>query len=253
MTDERRRRPEPPRTRPIRNWSTLFPQSRPAPGANGTAEAPAADGTVVARSVELGYRIIDDYIRQGEQVARRVGERALDPAGMARDAQDMTTRMTGYATQMTTLWMEAMQGMAGGALPAMPAGTGAGMPGWWGPASPPPADAARGPLPRNAPAPEPVRAVARVRVVVEAQRPVEVALDLRPGTATRLSVHALRSADGGAPRLSHVALEPPRDDEPWTLRIRVPADHPPGSYAGAITDDDTAEAVGAVHVHLPPP
>jgi hypothetical protein len=93
-----------------------------------------------------------------------------------------------------------------------------------------------------------------VRAVVDAPGPVEVALDLCPPSPTgRLTVHALRHEDGSGPRLTDVTLAPPRKDEPWTLRLRVPASQPPGAYAGAIVDDDTAEAVGTVHLRIAAP
>src|SRR5438128_6977170 len=94
-TKKRVRRPEPDRTGPIRNWSALFgaPPAR-APEDEGAAEArPTSLGEAVSRSVELGYRVVDEYVRQGQRAAQRLNDRSLGPETIARDVQDLTARM----------------------------------------------------------------------------------------------------------------------------------------------------------------
>ena len=75
MTRERIKRPEPERTQPIRNWAGAFGPpgegSPPPPGVpfRGPPFAgPPRDP--VSRGVEAGYRVIDEYLRQGQSVAR---------------------------------------------------------------------------------------------------------------------------------------------------------------------------------------
>ncbi|MFT3768299.1 MAG: hypothetical protein QM820_22850 [Minicystis sp.] len=86
MTRERIKRPEPERTQPLRNWSGAFG----SPGQPGSASMPPGQGVPpgfsgsvppypgppgaardpVSRGVEAGYRVIDEYLRQGQAVAR---------------------------------------------------------------------------------------------------------------------------------------------------------------------------------------
>jgi hypothetical protein len=109
--EDRIKKPKLPRTTPLRSLSALF---APMPS-NGAATGGAVPGAtepwsdVVTRSVELGYRVIDDYVRQGERMARAVSERG--PGGMASpgDAQEVATRMAQYAMDFTGLWLQMLQ------------------------------------------------------------------------------------------------------------------------------------------------
>ena len=121
----------------------------------------------------------------------------------------------------------------------------------------PPFDGARAPTAPTAStgtaAPPPAGAVAvtRVKVAVTSPHPTEVSLDLRPRlTARRLVVQSLRTVEPDKPRLTDVAIEDTGPDEPLTLRIRVPAEQPPGVYNGLIVDEDTSGPVGTVSVRI---
>src|SRR4029453_18205911 len=75
-SSKRVKRPRLDRTRPMRSWSTLL--GVPA-GTNRTSPAPEGRpqaGDVIARSVELGYRVVDDYIREGRKGDGRRGARS---------------------------------------------------------------------------------------------------------------------------------------------------------------------------------
>lgn len=102
---ERFKRPEPERTGPVRNWSTVFgpvplspptPHAAPYPGVGGgppgAASAPrgAAPVDPVSRGVEAGYRVIDEYLRQGQAAARAVWSPFFPQAGAAppREARE---------------------------------------------------------------------------------------------------------------------------------------------------------------------
>src|SRR5215470_15787877 len=115
-TSDRPKRPSPERTQPIRSWSTLFA----VPSADGSdPEAPAAApppesrGTglsdVVSRSVDLGYRVIDEYIRQGQKAARRLNDRSFGTQAVASDLQELGMRMTQYASDFAAVWLEFVQ------------------------------------------------------------------------------------------------------------------------------------------------
>jgi hypothetical protein len=247
-------RPEPSRTSPFRSWGTLFGLAAGAPpphdghaGASDETRDAASLGDVVSRSVELGYRVVDDYLRQGERAASRLGggER-LGPALLAGEAQDFAGRMTRYASDFLGLWLEFLEIAATGRGAAMP--------------MPPPTSNGH-PAPPDAPVPPPATPGAaspaapaervRVRVEVVSARPAEVSLELRPDLdALALVVHALRAVDPEKPRIDDVTLRRDGAEGPLTLRIRVPEGHPAGVYNGLIIETATSRPVGTVSVRL---
>jgi hypothetical protein len=229
-TSARITRPQPARTEPIRSWSTVF----------GAAEQGSLEDAV-SRSVELGYRVVDEYVRQGQRAAARFRTGAFAPDAPVRDVQDLTARMAQYASDFLAVWFEFVQlATAGGAFRTMVA----------------PGDANG--RPPGTPSPAPGAAVAtasgdrtRVTIAVTSTQPVEVCLDLHPETAARpLVVHALRASDLDTPRLSEVALEPGTDDQPPRLRLHVPPGHPPGIYNGLVIDERTSRPVGTISVRV---
>ena len=104
---DRIRRPPLDRTEPIRAWSSLF------------GAGPLND--VVTRSVELGYRVVDEYIRQGQKAAARFGSPSLGTETMASDMQDLGVRMVQYTSDVFGLWFEMMNVMLAGGSPFRPA------------------------------------------------------------------------------------------------------------------------------------
>jgi len=221
---DRIRRPPLDRTEPIRAWSSLF------------GAGPLND--VVTRSVELGYRVVDEYIRQGQKAAARFGSPSLGTETMASDMQDLGVRMVQYTSDVFGLWFEMMNVMLAGGSPFRP-GNGIAAP-------PPPAEP-----------PPPTRAApadgggARVRVEVASTRPAEVSVDLRPDAAgRRLVVHGLRAVDPAKPRLADVSIV--ADGDQVTVRVRVPPDVPAAVYNGLIVDEETSRPAGTVSVRIAP-
>jgi hypothetical protein len=251
VSKERIRRPQPSRTQPIRNLSTLFGGGpRRAGGGEGGDESArdtkgvASFGEAVSRSVELGYRVVDDYIQQGQRAAQRLNDRSLAPETITRDVQELSARMAQYASDFLGVWFEMLElATAGSAARRTEKSNG---------------DAASVSPPTPAPTPAPPRAPrepsserTRVRIEVISTKPAEVSLDLMPDAGrASLVVHALRAVDPEKPRLADVVLERGAGGEPLTLRIRVPADQPPGVYNGLIIDEQTNRPAGTVSVRL---
>jgi hypothetical protein len=248
VSKERIRRPQPGRTQPIRNLSTLFGAGpRRAPEGDGVDDS-ARDGKrttslgeAVSRSVELGYRVVDDYIQQGQRAAQRLNDRSIAPDTITRDVQELTARMAQYASDFLGVWFEVLELASAGTATRRAGTTSNGTAG--AAAAPPPAP------PR--PAREPSTERTRVRIEVSSAKPAEVSLDLVPNAGgASLVVHALRAVDPEKPRLADVVLERGGRGEPLTLRIRVPADQPPGVYNGLIIDEQTNRPAGTVSVRL---
>jgi hypothetical protein len=222
-------RPKPERTEPLRSWSALMGTSET--GGNGGAAS--LDG-VVSRSVEVGYRVVDEYLRHGQRVAERLGDRSLTPGNMAQDFQELTGRMTRYASDLMDVWFQLIE-LASARRPGAPEATAPAA----APAPPPPA--------------EPAAGGTRVAVLMSSLQPTEVTVDVRPGAlGPSLIVHALRAADADKPRLTEVGIEPAAADGTLRLRIRVPPDQPAGVYNGMIIDERTSRPVGTVSVRVGP-
>jgi hypothetical protein len=246
---ERVKKPEPERSQPIRNWGVLFS----APQAKG-ASAPSGDP--VSRGVELGYRVIEEYLRQGQNVARAMGVPSFGAAPADEGAQNRMGAMLRSFTDFASLWMDMMGRMGAGA-------GGAAAPGFTpasGTAGPFPAGG--GPEATEAPkavAPEPQAepqgmAPMGLTLDIQSARRVEVSVDLRPRSlGLPLVVHDLRAPEPDKPRLTGVTIEGLPDEEWVCLRLRVPEEHPPGIYSGLILDERTSLPRGTLTVRIPSP
>lgn len=251
-------RPEPERTTPRRSWATLFGRPTDGSGASPGTAAPAEDGSsepraseTVTRAVELGYRVIDDYIRQGQKAAERLATRAWSAETALRDTQDLTARMTRHASDLVGLWLEALDtaNLTGAwRTTERPGG------------APEPSGGAAGVAPDEvehaapaAPAATSDAACGRTRIAIEiaSARPAAVTVDLRSADAARpLVVHALRAVEPEKPRITEVAIEPATPDAPARLRIRVPDGQPAGTYDALVIDQATSRPVGSVSLTL---
>lgn len=245
---ERVRRPPVERDHADRSFQTLFaPPREPSSAAAGGAAAPSLSD-VVSQSVELGYRLIDDYIRQGEKAARRMSDRTATPQTMLGDAQEMAMRFAQHASGLAAVWIQLLQltaassGMPFAASFLDPLNAGAG--------GRPPRTPARD-THENGEPPAPTKERTRVRIEVVSSQPIETVLDLQPDAAQRpLVVHALRATDADSRRISDVTFQPGSDGAPACLRIRVPAAQPPGTYCGLIVDAGSSRPVGSLSVSL---
>jgi len=237
-TPERVVRPELPRTKPIRSWSTLFgPESAPARvGAVYNAGTQAAS-EAVQRGVELGYRVMDDYLRQGAAAAESFATRPRDTAPSYGDMSQMAERMLRSAQDFSSLWFDFM-GTFVSMVPTQLAG---------GAASAPPSGArtdshttmqsvtSRGATP------------ARVTVRVDAQCPSEVTLSLE-GDKEPVLVEPLKAIGNGMALQAIIDVAGPSADL-VRVHVVVPPGAPADRYTGALYDRE-GKAVGRLTVAL---
>lgn len=245
---ERVRRPKIARTQPIRAWAALLGVPDGS-GYNGRTPGGASFESVVSRSVELGYRVVEDYLRQGQRVAERIVDRPSAASSMVQSPQELTTRMARYASDIVEIWVQMVELAASGGLlrgaPLWSAGENG--------RAREPAPADREPSPPVPGVGEPVSGAARVTVELASTQPAEVTLDLRPGAfALPLIVHSLRAGELDKPRLTDVTLRP-ADDGILRLRVHVPAGQPPGVYNGLIIEERTSRPVGTLSVRVDSP
>jgi hypothetical protein len=224
---ERLRRPTPERTGPIRSWAELARRSAgpgaaksapPAPAQESAGPEPASEGA--PGGANLGYRVIDDYLRQGQETARQIAAGLAGGAGAAGSFQDLSQRLM----RDGLLWLEYVAKL-------------------WAAADPP----GEG---RPEPAARPAGGTDGFRVRVRSQAPAEVILDLRPDAAGRsLGIHPLRCPDPEAPPLAGVGLAAD-DGGRWCVRVHVEDGQPPGVYSGIVYDRRDGTVCGTLAVRL---
>ena len=282
--EQRIKREPPERDRPIRNMSGMFRQSSESGnGATPGTGRTARPGSPVERGVDMGYRVIDDQIRQGQRAAQQrhggipgAGFGAELGAGLAsglgRIAEtmpDMATRMLRMWIQMMSMWMEMMDPRTLGpeAMGDMwsrwmqmmdpsqwPEQFSAQWPApWlanWTPGQAPggrfSGTGSQSGVAGGATRTEPSNL--RVSVTTVSSRPVRVGFDLRPGCQGRtMGVQGLRPVDPDKPALDDVRFE---SDGELRIIVTVSDDHPEGLYTGWITDQQNGETLGMLSVHI---
>jgi hypothetical protein len=259
---ERLRRPEIGRTDPVRKWETLFgppaDDAGPPDPPRGSTEKEATNP--ITRGVELGYRVMDEYVRQGARVAGLRGGSATSSGTTGTGLPQLTERMFQYASDFASVWLEAMgvmmrNGGAAGEGPAPVASNGAAAaavadpPGDPRPASANGRSAHQETSPRNGTSLR--NGTISLAVEVASRRPVQASIDLRPGSIDGpMVVQDLRSRDPRRPRLKGIVLEAAPGGKQLTLRLKVANRHPAGEYVGAIVDQSTGVTRGTLTVTI---
>ncbi len=229
---ERVKRPDPERTQPIRNVGTMF----------GSQGEPRSPDEPVSRGVEMGYRVIEEYLRQGQSVAKTLWAPPAGGKGGTPSDDVLQQRMSALFRSFSDfagLWLDMMSrvGTKGAVGPF--------------PMSEMPEEQRSSSAPETA-APE-VRTVGQVCLSLElhSTRGTEVLVDLRPcSPGQSLRVHDLRAPEPEVPRLTDVKLELSPDAERLRLRVRIPEGHPPGVYSGTILEEETGLPRGTLCVRL---
>jgi hypothetical protein len=240
-----------------------------------------APGGAVADGVRLGYSVIDEYLKRGQQAAKNVAAGGSPLKGASNELQQLTERMFKYASDLASAWMDLLQAMTTNGLAQRQAseeaaqaeaaqaaeaperanghgangkangktngkqnnkaGTEAAVP---APASQGAAAAPARPAAAGEPRP--------VAVEIDASQPVEVMLDLRPAAGElALEVTELRAKDPTAAPLAGVTVATAADPPRTIARVSVPHGQPPGLYTGLVLDAATNLPCGtlAVRVH----
>jgi hypothetical protein len=234
------------------------------PSVNGIgsagSQAPArqaSPGDPVSRGVDVGYRVIDEYMRQGQAFAKTIWPAGASGAAGPPDPQKMMERMFQYASDLASVWLEYAQVTMGQVPAASPFGA---------PGRAPGATKVGGFDIGSKPAPttgsgaqgvqkEPIERVpaetASVSVDIVFRGRAEVTVDLKPGSSkAALAVHDLRERNPQLPRIAGVAIEGHAAENRVVVRLNLPDDQPPGTYAGLIVDDVTNLPMGTLSVRV---
>jgi hypothetical protein len=241
-TANRVKRPKLDRTAPVRSmFGARTDDTRsPANTVGAKNDPPPSEGNV-ARGVQLGYAVIEDYLRKGQEFARANGPSGA--AGMPPDPQQLAGRMFQYASDLATTWLEYMQATVSSGPKPPPSGT----------AGPFDIGQSRpGPGSEGAPTAAPVqRSRPAVTLDVHSRQRVEVSVDLKPlSGGTPLVVHDLRTPDEGQPRLTGIAIEARPEEDRVVVRVRIPDHQAPGTYSGLIVDSQANLPRGSMTVRI---
>jgi hypothetical protein len=240
-SSSRQKRPELDRFGPIRRFGGALGSIGDGGGsAEGRPGRDASTSGTVSRAVELGYSVIEEYIRQGQAFARTAGPQRGPGEPSAPDPRRLTERMYQYASDLAAVWLEYAQTTMS---QAPPPGASSAAPGSR-PAAPhvggfdigsetAPARSSTGPDATGRPSLDPPG----VSVDIVSTRRVEVTVELKPGSVHgALCAHDLRPGDPQLPRISGVTIDPVPSENRVIVRLKVPDDRPAATYTGLIVD-----------------
>jgi hypothetical protein len=241
-TRERSRKPQLERTQPLRSWSGIYGGAGERSDSEGAPGAASSYDGAVTRAVDLGYRVVDEYIHQGQKAAQRMRDRAYEPETVQADIEEVGMRVAQYASDFASLFSEVLEarGSSESEASAEPVH------------SAPKSSDDEAAVPNAPSEPIPSRPVlARARMQVSSRRPAEVTLDLREEAAEHeLVVHDLRAVDPDTPRISGVTLDAGTSATLPVLKVRIEDDQPGGIYSGLIVNPLTSLPVGSVTIQI---
>jgi hypothetical protein len=238
------------RSEPIRSFAGIF--GAPEPAANQSpktaTESPPGqsppNGDGVGRSVNAGYRVIEEYLRQGQEVARALWPGARGGSTPSAEPLNMTERMIRSASDFAGLFSEFLQTFSlPGTLP--PPGSQP-IPGFGI------ADVEKDShSPPSPSAPHEDDDPTLFSLDIQSKRRTEITLDLKPKSwTTVLDVHDLRSAGAGAHRLVGITATCLPDERRVVFRIRIPDRQPAGTYSGIVVDRSSNLPRGTLSVRV---
>ncbi len=233
MDDSNRpKRPKMERTEPDRSWMNgSFGPGAPATGSDAR--------TAGYQAINNAYRLIDEYVRQGQRMAENLWLPLDGSAGRAAGAFSAPERLMRAMGDMTMAWIEVMEQFTKSAQ-ARPAPGPAGSAGPFASSRPEPPPAAP-----EAPSASPLAKASPLKLSLDARGRVEVSVQLGEGAPlAELAVTVLRSFGSDAEPTRGVELSG-APDQP-VLRVRVPEGQPTGTYNGLFLERSSQRPSGTI-------
>jgi hypothetical protein len=206
----------------------------------------------VSRGVDLGYQVIEEYMRQGQDFARAAWSSSPVGEALGADPRRLTERMFQYASDLASTWLEYTQMTMAGAPLGRPAPTPGqrrpeGAVGGFDIDGPPPSQPSPGTDGRQGAAALDAPVVA---LDIASKRRVQVTADLRPSAGRgTLMAHDLRAANPALPRIGGVKVAR-EDDGTLVVRVVIPDDCPAAIYSGLIVDEESNLPRGTLSVRV---
>jgi len=245
---KRRQRPPAGRSEPDRstvraNRGSKSVRTNGSRESKGTEPRPKVDARDAGyRAINDAYRLIDEYLRQGQRMAENLW---LPLGGLENDERSQfkaPERFMRAMSDMTMAWVELMQQWTTNVQPATPDGAAGEAPPFTAGRPPPPK--AEGPVKAPSGDAQPGRSL---KVVVESRGRVEVSVHV--GDLGKLAVLVpteLRPFAGDAPPITDVKMEVLTPGEAPILRISVPEAQPAGAYNGLLVERVSGRPRGTV-------
>jgi len=259
MPTRRIKRPKLERTRPKRTWSTLFGSSagsRPSAstedeGGQAARSESRANSQKLSEAVDTGYRVIEDYLSQGQKVAQSFAPSFRGASATSGDQPaEMAQRVMQYGWDFFGLWFEMASKMASGAPGFPPPGAPVTTPRSES-ARPNAADSKSTASPGSGDAASGAENAVHVIVAVSSQRATTTALDVRPGNGP-LVIHALRPEGHDGPPIRDIDIHWDAQGGSVTLKVAVKDEHPAGVYNAMIVDAGTNLPRGTLSLEILP-
>jgi len=215
------------RTEPQRSFSGSFgngddAREVPPPGRDAQGDPRSAS----YEAINSAYRVIDEYMRQGQRLAEELWLPSSGFGGQGGAEVPRTIdRFLRSASEMGSAWLEMMASTAAPAQKdeirgtAGPFGAGKRTDHSKGNGSPP-----------------------GLSIAIQSQRPVRIAVDA-PAGLRDVQMSALIATDHTLPPLTAAQIEIDAHGEA-VLRIVVPPEQPPGRYHGVLLDRQSERPVG---------
>jgi hypothetical protein len=229
----RMKRPKAARTEPERSFTRRSPREAPPPGRPPEAaeelQEPRDARSAAYEAVNGAYRVIDEYMRQGQRFAEEFW--LPSPGGRPAGAElpRMVERFMQTAGEMGSAWLEMIASVA----------------------TPPRTEEIRGtagPFGAGGHAPEVQHDLrSGLTVAVESRRPVRLSIEA-PSGFRDAQVSALVSTDPVKPPITGVRIEMIEDET--VLRLIVPEEQPAGRYHGVLLDRRTERPLGTASLVL---
>jgi hypothetical protein len=244
---ERVRRPSLDRRGPIRDainylrdsdsWTEKAPRDNPRQEGAGEHSSVGSFDDVVTQGVKLGYKVIEQYITQGQRVAEQISrpfQKGVPEAGTA----DVVHGMVRLYKDMADVWGNALDLMVRNPV----------FWSWLG------SSAQNGVMhPQNGVPGTLNGSGAAFSVEIASPRPTEVMLNVEPSPQPYTPfVHALHAPERNVPPLTSIAFQKsPKSNMP-VLLLKIPLKQPSGLYTGVVVDRETNQPRGTLTVRVLP-
>lgn len=272
---DRPTRAQPERSRPNREFSNILNQNTGSTS-NGTDNAQASGENwtdTVGYGVKLGYRVIEEQIRQGQRIAQQVNSGSYGMGSMNNDVQELAQSIQRYCEDSAQLYLKLMGSMTSD-LTGRATGNGDAAGPWNAPVgeimetflgnlgkftSPESYTGATGFQPNAGSAGgfnqqtnghaahRPVQPYTSIQLQVHSTKPVEINVNLQ-SAADKFEVDRLHEQDASLPAVTNVILA--LSEQTLTVSVTIDDDQPDGNYNGIVYDAGSRSHCGTMSIRI---
>lgn len=222
MSDERASRPELGRDHPIRSFANLWTEAAsrsPTSSADDDADPPDTS-RFIENGVRNAYTVVDRYISEGQRIASQIGQSYAE-LGLGEGGREFQARWLQLSGELIANWFDLLGLVSETLIPERDTRSNAD-----------PAGASHAVL------------------EVDSARPVRIDARLVPRAhCFELADGELRDRDPDHAAIPFIALADPETAE-VTIRARISANQPAGSYRGNVANRATGEILGTLSVEV---